>query len=90
MFSQHTTVEYKTVDPDLFISRNANVLDEIFHVTQRTERGHEPTISLFSLSNVVGGGALDEELRLVKNVLFVVRTWSGRRYILQMYTPPLV
>lgn len=64
-----TSVEYETVNADLFITSNADSLYQLLLIAYGGKRCHEPTIAVISLSHIVRGRASDIELRLVENIL---------------------
>jgi hypothetical protein len=63
-------VENKPINTNLLVSCNADVLNQIFHITQRAKCRHEPAIPLFSLTDVIRGSTFNEELGALKDVLY--------------------
>ena len=67
-------MEHKAVHTDLLVPRDADSLNQAILVANGSQGRHEPAIAVVSLAHVVGGGAFDEELGLVENVL----SWETR------------
>lgn len=66
---ERTTIEHKTVDSDLLISRNADLGKQILSVAKSTQSGNDPAIANRSLANVIGGHAINVELGVLEDVL---------------------
>jgi hypothetical protein len=76
-----TSVKHEAVNADLLIPCYAHILNKVFLVAQGTERRHEPTIAVVALSYIVRGGALDEKLRVLENVLLKIELVAAGRKV---------
>ena len=66
-------MEHKAVYADLFVSSNADPVNQVCLVAESTQGGQKPAVTAISLTNVAGSGALFKEYRLFKYVLRYVR-----------------
>lgn len=64
-----TSVEHKSVHPNLLIASNADFLYQFFLVAYSSQCGHEPAIAIIALSDIVCGCAFYEELWSIEDVL---------------------
>ena len=78
-----TSIEHKTVHAYLLIAMHANFVDEIFFVSQRTERRHKPAIAIPSLAHVAGASTFLVENWIIEYILMTVkspRSYGPARY----------
>jgi hypothetical protein len=64
-----TSVKYKAVHANLFVSSDANSLYQFLLVAYRSECGHEPTVSVVALTHIVCSRTSNVELWLYEDVL---------------------
>lgn len=60
--------ENKPINANILVMSYAQPLNQAFLVAQRTQRRHEPAVSIPPLSHVVSRRAFDVKLRLVENL----------------------
>lgn len=64
-----TSVEHKAVYTSCFVPRYAELIYELFLGADCHERCQEPAITSTTLVNVLGGCSINEELRIVEDIL---------------------
>jgi hypothetical protein len=64
-----TSVEDETVNSDIFIPCNTDLLYQTLLVAHRAERGHKPTIAIAALTHIRRSWSIDEELWFLENFL---------------------
>jgi hypothetical protein len=47
-----TSIKHETVNTNLFISVDTNIIDQTFFISHRAKGGHKPTIAITSLAHV--------------------------------------
>lgn len=62
-------MKHESVHPNLFVARNAYLLDQFFLIADGGQCRHEPAIAIISLSDIICGRAFDKELRFVEDIL---------------------
>lgn len=62
-----TPIKHEAVHADLFIPRNTDSIDQF--IAQSAQRCHEPAVAGRALLNITGRRAVNEELRLFKDIL---------------------
>lgn len=68
-------MEDEAVYPYLLIACHTDPLYQVLLIAKCAQCGHEPAVSIISLSNVVCGGAFYEELWIFEDVLWYF--WSA-------------
>lgn len=63
-------MENKSINPNLFIASNTNLLDQLLLVAHSAKRSHEPAVSVISLSHIRRGRPVNKELRILKDFLY--------------------
>jgi hypothetical protein len=64
-----TSVEHKAIYTDFIVSLNADLINKALFVSQSTQSGHQPAITISTLTDISGGGAIYVELWVFENVL---------------------
>ena len=66
-------MEDKSINTHRRIVLDADFVDQAFHVAQAAKSSHEITVTITSLTYIARSGSIDEELRLLKYILSIVR-----------------
>lgn len=55
---------------------NAKLFGQTLHSRHSSQCRYEPAVANFALDNIIGGSAVDEKLRLVKNLVNSATVWN--------------